>query len=528
MTQGSKGARPVQLHVIHDLGGGSTKWLRDYAKADETRTNLVLRSFAHDTAMAAGVALYADVFTEEPIALWKFSQKIAATVTSHAEYRAALDEVIRGHGVQALIVSSTIGHSLEVLDTGIPTAVVFHDYFPWCPAINLYFGGICTSCEAPRLTECARENSDFNPFAGFPARRAPRGARPLRGARPAAAREARRPERIGGGQPQAHRDAIRGPRLRGRPARLRRSIAARESRTLQSRGAPARPRAGAALGRQGPEAARGGTPPDHRVRRCHDARHARAGRVFQHSRHVQVVPEYELSELPGHIAAIRPHVALLTSIVPESFGYALSELFMLGVPVLATRVGAYADRISNGVNGYLCPPEAAAIAGALGAIAADRGSLERVRAGLASFRHRSAAEMVADYHRLLPLAAPSTSPAPLPPRDDAEAVEAVTIASMWKHVRATSLQMTIINDARQRGENGNGARSAARSASTSGRLARRAPPRRAHQALLAHKEMQLQHLDRQLQIEGARLDEIFSSTSWRFSAGCAGWATASP
>ena len=43
--------RPVQLHVIHDLGGGSAKWLADYCKADMARTNLVLRPFALDVSM---------------------------------------------------------------------------------------------------------------------------------------------------------------------------------------------------------------------------------------------------------------------------------------------------------------------------------------------------------------------------------------------------------------------------------------------------------------------------------------------
>ena len=56
MTQDSKGSRPVQLHVIHDLGGGSAKWLRDFARADSQRTNLVLRSFTHGRAAGNGAS----------------------------------------------------------------------------------------------------------------------------------------------------------------------------------------------------------------------------------------------------------------------------------------------------------------------------------------------------------------------------------------------------------------------------------------------------------------------------------------
>ena len=65
-------SRPVQLHVIHDLGGGSAKWLADYVNADRSRTNLVLRSFTFDSAAGAGVALFASPTDESPIKAWRF------------------------------------------------------------------------------------------------------------------------------------------------------------------------------------------------------------------------------------------------------------------------------------------------------------------------------------------------------------------------------------------------------------------------------------------------------------------------
>ena len=37
MTPKPQDARPVQLHVIHDLGGGSAKWVEDFASADHER-----------------------------------------------------------------------------------------------------------------------------------------------------------------------------------------------------------------------------------------------------------------------------------------------------------------------------------------------------------------------------------------------------------------------------------------------------------------------------------------------------------
>src|SRR4051812_43298227 len=134
--------RPVQLHVIHDLGGGSAKWLADYVRADQSRTNLVLKSFTFDSSAGAGVGLFAAPDDEAPLKAWRFSTPIAAAVVAHEEYRAALEEIVAGHGVDAVIVSSLIGHSLEALDTGLPTLVVNHDYFPYCPSINLYFDAV--------------------------------------------------------------------------------------------------------------------------------------------------------------------------------------------------------------------------------------------------------------------------------------------------------------------------------------------------------------------------------------------------
>jgi hypothetical protein len=80
MKQDPKGARPVQLHVIHDLGGGSEKWLRDFGRADAARANLVLRSFTYDRAAGCGIALYPGPDAEQPIKAWTFASKIVATV----------------------------------------------------------------------------------------------------------------------------------------------------------------------------------------------------------------------------------------------------------------------------------------------------------------------------------------------------------------------------------------------------------------------------------------------------------------
>lgn len=517
MAHPSARARPVQLHVIHDLGGGSAKWLADYCKADTERTNLVLRPFAHDVSMASGVALYAGAADETPLRVWKFSSPIYATVTVHAEYRAALDEVIRSRGVGAVLVSSVIGHSLEALDTGLPTVVVNHDYFPWCPAINLYYDGVCARCDGERIAQCHDGNPRYNPFVDFtpverlevrdrfvelvarahvtlvgPSASVERNLKRL-DPRFEAARFAVVPHGYGDPLPRVDLAAmLPGERLR---VLVLGQLSAAKGMDLLD----------AALPRIAPFA-------DVYLVGCREL-----GERYKFERHVNVVSHYEMSELPGHVASIRPHVGLLMSVVSETFGYALSELHMMGVPVAATRVGSFPERIVHGETGYLYEPDVSALVATLRSIGADREGLARVRANLASYRHRTPEEMVADYHRLVPLDSPGAAPPEPTPAVAAAALEAATLAGMWKHIKALNLQLAIVNDARQRTEMHRLADADTRR-KLDERLQAFGREIAAREALLLQRDMQLENLSSQLRFLNDTVKAMQASTSWRVSA----------
>jgi hypothetical protein len=118
--------------------------------------------YSSSHAMGEGLVLYAGK-TMKPLALWPFSTPIQATAETHPEYRRVIEAIVRDYGVGAVLVSSLIGHALDSLDTGLPTVIVNHDYYPFCPAIQIYFGGVCQHCDSDRLAECAANNPDFNP-----------------------------------------------------------------------------------------------------------------------------------------------------------------------------------------------------------------------------------------------------------------------------------------------------------------------------------------------------------------------------
>jgi GT2 family glycosyltransferase/glycosyltransferase involved in cell wall biosynthesis len=511
-------SRPVQLHVIHDLGGGSAKWLADYIAADRERTNLVLKPFAFDNAAGRGIALFAAPHDAVPVRAWQFSTPIAATVVEHREYKGALDEIVRGYGVDALIVSSLIGHSLEALQTGLPTVVVSHDYFPYCPSINLYFNEVCASCDGARMAACERGNDEFNPFEDFPHEERAR-------VRARFVELARQPNVV----IATPSDSVRSNLVRLEPA----FAGVRFATIPHGYAAPLEPVASAppgpgrlrvlALGQvsvaKGLELWRAALPRLGEFADVYFVGAREAGHLFDHMPGVHVIANYDIAELPRHVANINPHVGVLASIVAETFGYALSELQMLGVPVAATRVGSFAERIRPLETGYLFEPGGDALVAQLRAIDQDRATLERVRANLSSWRHRTAAEMVDEYHRLVPLAPRRLRPGTALPGLVAQPVDPAlssALASMWKEVKRLHMELTIVNEARRREH------AAAENVAAALRAAQQASQEKAAQlvareAQLIDRDREVRNLTSHVQVLNMQVAEILGSTSWRIS-----------
>ncbi|MFO1422801.1 MAG: glycosyltransferase [Candidatus Competibacteraceae bacterium] len=417
--------RPTQLHIAHSWGGGLNRWVQQYCEHDRERDNLVLRSIGTWGAFGQRIALYRSAVMDQPLRYWELGYPIRATATAHLQYRAILEEIIADFKIEVVLVSSLIGHALDALTSGLPTIFVAHDYYPFCPAVVIHFGAVCTACELPRLTHCFAENEQNRFFGNVSAEEwislrrrfvdlivddrilfvAPSESvsRHWRTLLPTLANK-----------PFAH--VSHGVDFA--PERLPTPPAGDKLRVV-------------VLGSLAPQKGRGlleqlwpqiAAKVDLYLVGCGEE-----GEVFRDQPGVTLTPSYQHDELASLMAAIQPEVGLLLSIWPETFSYTLSELWLLGIPVVATHLGSFADRIQDGVNGFLCPPEAAAIAEKLRWIAAHRAVLDPPRAWLARFRHRRMDEMVADYHALTPLptfAAPryfATPVAPTPVEGDAPA-----------------------------------------------------------------------------------------------------------
>ena len=71
------------------------------------------------------------------------------------------------------------------------------------------------------------------------------------------------------------------------------------------------------------------------------------------------------------------------------------------MPVVATRVGSFAERIEDGVNGWLIDPDPGSLAEKAAWLRDNRGELTQMRSTLEDEASRSAADMVADYDAVL-------------------------------------------------------------------------------------------------------------------------------
>ena len=393
---------PVRLHVMHSWGGGLGKWVRDFCKADAQTgrgRGLLLKSIGVYGAFGQRLELHADHDGGTPLAVWELGLPIHATALVHLQVQQILDEVIERYGVSQVLVSSLIGHSLDVLRTGLPTVMVLHDHHPFCVTLYAQFEGECRQCDRQRLGRCMQENPSHRFFEG------------VRAEDWQALREAfvhtllcHRPLLAAPSTSVAQRWLSFMPALQSLPIRvIEHGLEMPDVPTFEApEDGPLRV---VVLGRLSAEKGRGllaeilpGLSGWAEVLLLGCGEQADEIKALPH---VKAVAHFDHSELGVEIARWRPHVGLLTSTVPETFSYTLSELWHCRVPVLACALGALADRIRDGHNGFLEMPSAPALLARLRALHDQREPLKRVRQSLHAQATRGLADMLQDYAQAL-------------------------------------------------------------------------------------------------------------------------------
>ena len=396
-------SRPRLLHVSHSLGGGLERWVEVFNSASPHIDNFVLKSIGEKGRFGSQLWLYEGSRPWTPLKTWKLAPPIEGSVVSHLGYRQALQEIVTELGIDGVVVSSLIGHSLDVLRSPVPTVVTLHDYYPFCPALHIFFDGVCTNCDERRLTECLRGNPLNNLFES----RDTREWLVLR----EAFLEALSAESIKVVAPSPsvirHLQHLAPRTAWSRVAVIPHGSDARDLWTkAEARTDPSGPLRVVVLGRvtpvKGEDLLREILERARHVARfwlvgCGERGRALAGR------HVEIVERYDRDQLPEILARISPDVGLFLSVVPETVSFTLDECFGARIPPVALRVGSFGDRIEDGVNGFLCDPDAASVVTKLERLAADRSLVAGTREELHRRAVRAASDMVEDYARVLGL-----------------------------------------------------------------------------------------------------------------------------
>jgi glycosyltransferase involved in cell wall biosynthesis len=397
--------KPVVLHVAHSWGGGVDRWVRDFAIADEHGWNLLFRSRTWRNDAGVRLELIDVLAGDEPLLAWDLVRPIGTTAISDEAYRDVLDAVVSGFDVEMVIASSLIGHSLDALETGRPTVVVLHDLYPFCPALFGWFGNACTNCDRVDLQRCLQTN----PLNVFWHRNEVSEWEVLRDAY--SRRLAADMIRIAAPSCAVHsRYAALLPVLRDKPWTLiTHGLAVVPACTPAPTDLPA-----LAAGSRRMRVLVPGRLSLHKglhlfekilpeLRQFADVLLLGCGDFgapFATLENVQVEPDYVNAELAAKVADFEPDCALLLSVLPETFSYTLSEMLALGVPVVATKLGAFAERIDEGTNGFLVEAAPGPVIDRLRSLATDVPALQRVGETLRATRVRTAARMVADYRAL--------------------------------------------------------------------------------------------------------------------------------
>lgn len=405
----------VLLHVSHSWGGGLGRWISDFCAAEEDFLHLVLKSVGSRKAGATALSLHLGA-APVPLKQWNLGTPIQSTGLGSYEYRQILAEIQESFSLQGIVVSTLIGHSLDIYDLPVPIIQVLHDYYPWCPPLYATWNTPCSTCDGERLGECLRKNPAHQFFGEekldwyLALRKELMNkiiSRDIPVVAPSQSVKARwqqlapplrdYPVRvIGHGLPDWELEAFADCSWDAVPG---------EKLHLLVLGVLSDHKGGKTLKRVMPDLLK-----KYRVTLLGTGEDAPS---FNQHPDLKVVKWYQLPELPKTLQSLKPDLGLLLSNVPETFSYTLSELFAAGIPPVASRLGAFADRIEDGVTGWLVSPTGDDLLDRLSELDRSRDRLSSVRSRLISAPHRSTTDVTKDYLSLIPEASSLQGDRPL-------------------------------------------------------------------------------------------------------------------
>lgn len=386
------------LHLSHSWGGGLLKWVQDFARTDRRSRNLILTFEGDYECYARRYVLY-EGGTLEVLKRFEIPQPISELQISNEGYFRALSDVVEEFGVSHVFVSTMIGQAFDVFRLKAKKVVVAHEYFPFCPALSIYYDEVCTSCDVNKIASCLKNNPQSHIF-----RR--QGADFWVGAREhALANLVRDDVMIVTPDSSVQRNlSVLEPRYRSIPFNVIPHGSLHPSRLMFGGADDARPLRILIPGRfaiqKGSELLKELVP--ELVHKGYEVIALGPGDDFFYKTlpSVRVIRDYGNEHLEQLLEELRPDLALITSVVPETFSLVLSELISYAIPALVPARGSFLNRITNEI-GFLHDLTLSGILSTIEELNCNRQRLRDVSAALVRLPHRTLNDMIDDYYSTL-------------------------------------------------------------------------------------------------------------------------------
>lgn len=409
------------LHVIHAWGGGLEKWAHDYMLADNQHHSYILKPLGDIGKSALSFQLFEHTLNSQPTCSWRLEYPILATSLSHPEYKLIIDEIIYRFSIEKVIISSLIGHSLEILNLiNIKKIIVLHDYYPFCPALNITFNTQCSECHLSHLQSCCTSNplNTYFPFVKpyewillrnsyintiveecipvvIPSKSVKNNLLTLEPLFnkvnfveiPHGLDYSRYRSNLNCID-DTYEDSLNLNFRQDHKKKLKILILGRMN---LSKGLLIFEQIYNELSQQNLISSI-----EFYLIGCGELINLK----FSKRKSIQCLADYNICNLKKIVESISPDLSLLLSTVPETFSFTLSELFMLGIPVLATNLGSFADRIQSGFNGVILEPKSRQFTNLIIEILDNRKIIESIKANLSQVNHGSLESMISRYNQV--------------------------------------------------------------------------------------------------------------------------------
>ena len=383
------------LTVVHDLGGGTEHSSRDLGRAITDHVEmLVLRCSPHRLELSnADGGILERVPIDPPVALRD---------VVHPSWREAVTDLLVRDDVELIHLRQFMNQPPDLMEVaralGLPLVVSLHDFYLVCPTAHLidessrYCGGVCTSGqgECPAVPWVAAGPHLKHAWVGEWQRRTAH----LMGLSDAVVAASQSTIDV-------HREVLPGmDAVVTQVIAHGRDVAHVESLAAQPvSGEPLRVLLAGTIGRhKGNEVVRqilANVPP---------------GAIEFHVLGtfpgppidgVVVHGRYQRADYPQLVAQIRPSLAAILSITPETWSHTLTEAWGVGLPVLVTDLGASAERVRAQGGGWVVPAgDAAAAFAELARITGDPEEFSQRAAEAGRTSWDSTASMAAKYLEL--------------------------------------------------------------------------------------------------------------------------------